>query len=79
MPDELRLGVPYLQWRMAGVIRHGHHHGYKSWFDGLGRTRVLMTVAIVMNVINGFLNVRLIFGQLGLPASRRGPARASRR
>ena len=67
-PDELRLGVPYLQWRMAGVLSMVVTISYKSWFDGLGRTRVHMGAAISMNVINFFLNIALIFGKWGFPA-----------
>jgi putative MATE family efflux protein len=67
-PDVIRLGVPYLQWRMAGVMSMVTTISYKSWFDGLGRTRVHMGAAIIMNVINFFLNVGLIFGKWGFPA-----------
>ena len=67
-PETLRIGVPYLQWRMAGVMSMVTTISYKSWFDGLGRTRVHMGAAIVMNVINFFLNILLIFGKLGFPA-----------
>jgi putative MATE family efflux protein len=67
-PDELRLGVPYLQWRMAGVFSMVTTISYKSWFDGLGRTRVHMGAAIAMNIINFFLNIGLIFGKWGFPA-----------
>lgn len=67
VPDEVRLGVPYLQWRMAGVFAMVVTMAYKSWFDGLGRTRVFMGVAIVMNLINFVLNVIMIFGLLGCP------------
>jgi multidrug resistance protein, MATE family len=66
--NELRLGIPYLQWRMAGVAAMVTTMSYKSWFDGLGRTRVFMTVAIVMNLINFVLNIALIFGKWGFPA-----------
>ncbi len=64
----LRLGVPYLQWRMAGIFSMVTTISYKSWFDGLGRTQVHMGAAIVMNIINFFLNILLIFGKLGFPA-----------
>jgi MATE family multidrug resistance protein len=67
-PEELRVGVPYLQWRMAGVAAMVTTMSYKSWFDGLGRTRVFMFVAIVMNALNALLNVLLIFGKWGFPA-----------
>lgn len=67
-PDVLRLGVPYLQWRLVGVIAMVVTISYKSWFDGLGHTRVHMMAAIVMNIFNLFLNIALIFGKWGFPA-----------
>ena len=66
-PDVLRLGVPYLQWRLVGVIAMVVTISYKSWFDGLAHTRVHMAAAILMNIVNFFLNVGLIFGKWGLP------------
>jgi putative MATE family efflux protein len=66
-PDVLRLGVPYLQWRLLGVFSMVTTVAFKSWFDGLGKTRVHMYAAIVMNVINFFLNIALIFGKWGFP------------
>jgi multidrug resistance protein, MATE family len=67
-PNVLRLGVPYLRWRMLGVMSMVTTIAYKSWFDGLGDTYVHMVAAITMNVINFFLNVALIFGKWGFPA-----------
>jgi MATE family multidrug resistance protein len=67
-PDALRLGIPYTQWRMAGVLSMVTTISYKSWFDGLGRTRVHMGAAIAMNIINLVLNIALIFGKWGFPA-----------
>jgi putative MATE family efflux protein len=67
-PEVLRLGIPYLQWRVLGVMSMVTTISYKSWFDGLGRTRVHMGAAILMNVINFVLNVGLIFGKWGMPA-----------
>ncbi len=65
--DMLRLGVPFLQWRMLGVLSMVTTISYKSWFDGLGHTRVHMVAAIAMNVVNFFLNIALIFGKWGFP------------
>jgi putative MATE family efflux protein len=67
-PEVLRLGVPWLRWRMIGVVSMVTTISFKSWFDGLGHTRVHMTAAIIMNIINFFLNVALIFGKWGAPA-----------
>ncbi len=67
-PDVLRLGVPYLRWRLLGVTSMVAAFSYKSWFDGLGKTHVHMVAAILMNVLNFFLNLALIFGKWGCPA-----------
>ncbi len=66
-PNVIAHGVPYLQWRMLGVVSMVTTTSYKSWFDGLGRTRVHMSAALIMNVINFFLNIALIFGKWGFP------------
>jgi putative MATE family efflux protein len=67
-PEQFALGVPYLQWRLVGVASMVTTTSYKSWFDGLGRTRVFMGAAITMNLINALLNWLLIFGNWGFPA-----------
>jgi multidrug resistance protein, MATE family len=67
VPEEVVLGIPYLKWRMAGVFAMVVTMSYKSWFDGLGHTRVFMGIAITMNIINAILNVLLIFGVWGFP------------
>jgi putative MATE family efflux protein len=67
-PDVIRLGIPFLRWRIVGVVSMVTTNAYKSWFDGLGHTRVHMVASIVMNVINIFLNYALVFGYWGAPA-----------
>jgi MATE family multidrug resistance protein len=66
-PEVVALGVPYLQWRLLGVFSMVTTIAYKSWFDGLGKTRVHMYAALEMNAINFVLNVALIFGKWGFP------------
>src|SRR5690349_9647920 len=66
-PAVLQLGVPYLRWRFVGVVSMVLTTSYKAFFDGVGRTRVHMYAAIVMNVVNFFLALGLIFGHFGLP------------
>ncbi len=58
----LREGVPYCQARMVGVLSMVATFSMKSFYDGLGRTRVHMTAALVMNGLNVLLNWLLIFG-----------------
>ncbi len=67
-PDVMRLGVPYLQWRLLGVAAMVTTVSCKSWFDGLGKTRIFLSAAVLMNIANFFLNYALIFGKWGFPA-----------
>jgi putative MATE family efflux protein len=52
---------------MVGVFSMVVTASYKSFFDGLTRTRVHMYAALVMNVVNAYLCYGLLFGTLGLP------------
>ncbi len=66
-PSVVALGVPYLKWRMLGVVSMVTTASCKSWFDGIGRTRLHLYAAIVMNVVNFGLAYGLVFGKLGMP------------
>ncbi len=63
------LGTDYLQIRLLGVFAMAATFSFKSFFDGIGRTRVFMAVAVVMNVTNVVFNYLLIYGNetLGVP------------
>jgi putative MATE family efflux protein len=67
-PDVQMLGADYLRWRVLGAVPFMLAFQMRSSFDGIGWTRVGMTVGIVMNVANAALNWVLIFGHLGAPA-----------
>jgi MATE family multidrug resistance protein len=56
------LGVPFLRWRFLQIAGLVTTASLKSFFDGLGKTRVHMGVAIAMNIANFFLCVALIYG-----------------
>jgi putative MATE family efflux protein len=66
----IELGTGYLRIRLVGVLAMACTFSYKSFFDGIGRTKVFMTVAVTMNVLNVILNYILIFGveSLGIPS-----------
>ncbi len=66
-PNVIRLGSIYCRLRMLGVFSMVTTISYKGFFDGIGQTYVHMVASIVMNVLNAFLNVVLIFGLLGFP------------
>ncbi|RLB55324.1 MAG: MATE family efflux transporter [Deltaproteobacteria bacterium] len=66
-PNVVRLGSAYCRLRMLGIFSMVTTIAYKGFFDGVGKTYVHMVASIVMNVLNAFLNVVLIFGLLGFP------------
>ncbi len=64
----IELGVPYARFRIIGVISMVLTTIYKGFFDGLGKTKIHMYAAIVMNGVNILLNYSLIFGFGPIPA-----------
>ncbi len=56
------LGVPYARLRILGVMAMVTTASFKGFFDGIGKTRVHMYAAIIMNFFNIGLNYIFIFG-----------------
>lgn len=56
------LGIPYARIRILGVTAMVGTASLKGFFDGIGKTRVHMYAAIVMNIFNIVLNYVFIFG-----------------
>ncbi len=69
-PEQAELGTTYSRMRMLGVPAMVLTFSYKAFFDGIGRTRVHLYAALVMNLLNIGLNYILIYGApaLGVPA-----------
>ena len=61
-PRVVELGVEYSTYRFFGLLSMVITIVYKGFFDGIGRTKVHMTAAIAMNLVNVILNYGLIFG-----------------
>lgn len=61
-PKVIALGVPFVRWRFLHIPSMVLFVGIKAFFDAQGRTRVAMIVAILMNVVNLFLCIALVFG-----------------
>lgn len=57
-----RIGSSFSSIRLLGLPSMALMASFKSFYDGLGRVRVHMTVAIIMNIINFIFNYFLIFG-----------------
>ncbi len=56
------LATSYSKIRLIGLLSMAAMASYKSFYDGIGRVRVHMMVALFMNVINAALSYLLIFG-----------------
>jgi Na+-driven multidrug efflux pump len=62
------LGVPYARLRILGILAMVTTTGFKGFFDGIGKTRVHMYAALIMNGANIILNYVFIFGVGPIPA-----------
>jgi putative MATE family efflux protein len=70
-PAAAEYAIGYSQWRFLGITSMALTFAFKAFFDGLGRTRVHMVSAVLMNVVNIALCWLLIYGNWGFP--RMGP------
>ena len=61
-PSVQDAGIPYARIRILGIVSMVLTTAYKGFFDGVGRTKVHMYAALIMNAANIALNYVLIFG-----------------
>jgi multidrug resistance protein, MATE family len=73
-PDAAAYAVSYTRFRFLGIISMAMTFAFKAFFDGLGKTRIHMVSALLMNAANIVLCWLLIFGNAGFP--RMGPSGA---
>jgi multidrug resistance protein, MATE family len=67
VPASLAIATDYSRYRILGIVSMATTIGTKSFFDGIGKTRVHFVASLVMNVFNVFFCYTLIFGKLGFP------------
>jgi multidrug resistance protein, MATE family len=60
-------GAGYMKYRFLGLPFFLVSVSYRGFFYGIGRTNIFMISAIIVNVLNIFLNYCLIFGNFGFP------------
>jgi putative MATE family efflux protein len=61
--EEVRqVGAEFSSIRLLGLPSMALMASCKSFYDGLGRVRIHMTIAIIMNIINFVVNYYIIFG-----------------
>lgn len=66
--DVVNGAIPYYQMLAYSVPFMLFFFGFKSFLEGVGNTKVVMTITIVANALNVWFNYLLIYGHWGLPA-----------
>lgn len=61
-PQIQQIGGDFSRIRLLSLPSMAFMASFKSFYDGLGRVRIHMTVAIIMNLVNIFVNYFLIYG-----------------
>jgi MATE family multidrug resistance protein len=66
-PKVLSDGIVYLRALLLATIAIGFMRAFIGYWSGISRTKVIMVIEVLMNVINGLFNYMLIFGNFGAP------------
>ena len=66
--DDIRLAsAEYLKYRIYGLFFSFIGHGFRAFYIGIARTKVITYTTILMALANVFFDYVLIFGNLGFP------------
>lgn len=63
-----RLGVPYLQARLVGLVPLGVNFAFRGYWNAVDMSGKYLRTLVVMHVSNVVLAWALVFGHLGAPA-----------
>ncbi|MFC2170543.1 MATE family efflux transporter [Calditrichota bacterium] len=66
-PEVVREGSGYIYYRLLGGLPLMLIMAFRGFFNGIGKTRLHMSVAIIVNCSNVLLNYMFIFGNFGMP------------
>lgn len=67
-PEVVEAGVPYLQWRLMGMVAIGMNFSFRGYWSGVNLARLYLRTLVLMHGTNIALNWVLIYGNLGAPA-----------
>ena len=67
-PNVARIGVPYLQARLVGLVPLGINFAFRGYWNAVDMSGKYLRTLIVMHVCNVVLTWMLVFGHLGAPA-----------
>jgi len=66
--DEIRIATQeYLNYRILGLFFACVNFGFRAFYIGIARTKVITITTVFMALINVFFDYVLIFGNLGFP------------
>lgn len=66
-PSVHAAAVEFMGYRMWGLFFAHTNFGFRAFYVGIGRTRVISYTTVLMVLVNIVLDYGLIFGRLGLP------------
>lgn len=67
-PEEVvEVAIPYFKYLAWSVLPFMLFASFKQFLEGIGNTKVAMTIVVISNALNIFLNWLFIFGKLGAP------------
>lgn len=66
-PEVIEQGVPYLEWRLVGMVFIGMNFSFRGYWNAMELSRLYMFTLITMHASNIVLNYVLIFGKFGAP------------
>jgi MATE family multidrug resistance protein len=58
---------PYYLWVCASFVPFMVFYTFKQFLEGMGNTKIAMTITIIANIINIVINYIFIFGKFGFP------------
>lgn len=66
--EVVQMAVPFYLIHVSSLIPLMIFFSFKQFFEGIGNTKIAMTITIIINLVNIALNYVLIYGKLGFPA-----------
>lgn len=66
-PEVVRIGAPYLQARLVGMVAVAMNYSFRGYWNGVKLSQIYMRTLIVMHLSNIAISYVLIYGYLGLP------------
>jgi multidrug resistance protein, MATE family len=65
--EVVQKAIPFYLLHVASLIPLMLFFSFKQFFEGIGNTRIAMTITIFINLVNIALNYVLIYGKFGFP------------